>query len=161
MTNEEILEREFNLLRIEMIAKYDELGMRASGDFANSLAVNVKGLTAVLSGNSYAEQLEDGRLPTKGGNQGGKKLSEIILDWINDKGIKPLEPKMTLTSLAFLIARKIHREGWNRKEHGGTELVSQVITPERIQRIIDKVTVFNIQEFTSKIKSMFKELAPA
>lgn len=159
MTNEQILEREFNLLRVDLIAKYDELGMRASGDFANSLAVNVKGLTAVLSGNAYAEQLEDGRLPTTGGNQGGKKLTEIILDWINTKGIKPLEPKMALTTLAFLIARKIHREGWDRRNHGGVELISTVITPERVQQIIDKVSEFNVAQFTSQIKEMYLELA--
>lgn len=157
MTNEQILAQEFNLLRLDIIKEYDAKGMRASGDFAASLVVEAKGLTATLRGNSYAEQLEAGREPTQGGG-GGRPLTDIILEWINTKGIKPIEAEMKLSSLAFLIARKIHREGWDRKDHGGVELISTVITPARVQSIIDKVSQFNIANFTSKIKELYEEI---
>lgn len=158
MTNEQLLAQEFELLRLDIIKEYDAKGMRASGDFAASLVVETKGLTATLRGNAYAEQLELGREPTQGGG-GGRPLTKIIEDWIVTKGIKPIEAEMKISTLAFLIARKIHREGWDRRNHGGVELISTVITPERVQQIIDKVSEFNVAQFTSQIKEMYLELA--
>ena len=159
MTNKDVLKQEFDLLRTELISKYDELGMRASGKWADSLAVEVTDLTGVLKGLNYSEQLESGRGKTESGGDGS--VLKAIEEWIDDKGIKPLEEKLSISSLAYLIARKIHREGYDRKEHGGLELVSSVITPERIQRIIDRVSEFNVNSFVSDIENIFKEFETA
>lgn len=163
--NELILQKEFESLKTDIIALYDAKGMRASGDFANSLKVEVtsdqSGSTAILHGNSYAEQLDSGREPTKNGNTGGPTVYEQILEWIVDKGIQPIENDISISSLAFLITRKIHRDGWKREKHGGVDLISGVITPQRVQQIIEKVTVVNITDITSKITSLYKEFEKA
>ena len=156
MTNEEVLKQEFNLLRIELVSKYDELGMRASGKWEDNLKVNVSGLIGILTGLKYSDQLEVGRGKTTGGGDGS--VLKAIEKWIDDKGIKPLDDKISISSLAYLIARKIHQEGYDRKEHGGLELISSVITPERIQKIIDRVTEFNVSSFVSEVKGMFNGL---
>ena len=146
-----ILSEEFNLLKAELIKKYDEKGMRASGNWADSLEVNVTGgLTATLLGEKYSEQLEYGR------KSGKQPPSQVIEQWIRDKGImQKITGKISISSLAFLIARKIGREGWRREGYGGVELISEVVTPERIQQIIDRVSDSYIPAFEKEIKLMF------
>ena len=148
-----ILNEEFGLLQNELIKQYDDQGMRASGNWANTLEVNVSGLSARLYGEQYSEQLEYGR------RSGKQPPSQVIEQWIRDKGIASrLTGKMTVSSLAFLIARKIGREGWNRKEHGGVELISKVVTPERIQKIIDRISTEYLPTFMNEIKLMYQEV---
>lgn len=146
-----ILTEEFNLLKAELIKKYDEKGMRASGNWADSLEVNVTGgLVATLIGEKYSEQLEYGR------KSGKQPPSQVIEQWIRDKGImQKITGKISISSLAFLIARKIGREGWRREGYGGVELISEVVTPERIQQIIDRVSDSYIPAFEKEIKLMF------
>lgn len=146
----EILKEEFELIKQELIKRYDEKGMRASGEWANSLEVQASGLSVKLLGLSYSEQLEYGR---KAGKQPPR---EAIEQWIRDKGIASrLEGKITVSSLAYLIARKIAREGWRREEYGGVELISEVVTPERIQKIIDRIEATYIPLFANEIKLMY------
>jgi len=141
-TTTEILNAEFELLRIDLIKAYDAKGMRASGKTADSLKVVPVGLESVkLEGGKQFEQLEVGRGPSKKGPAKGKgQLVEIIKQWIKDKGIvSDIKNDNDNSTLAFLIARKIHKQGWKREGYGGVELVSQVVTTERIQSIINKV----------------------
>lgn len=146
----EILKEEFEFIKNDLIKRYDEKGMRASGDWANSLEVQTSGLSVKLLGLSYSEQLEYGR---KAGKQPPR---EAIEQWIRDKGIASrLEGKITVSSLAYLIARKIAREGWRREEYGGVELISEVVTPERIQKIIDRIEATYIPLFANEIKLMY------
>lgn len=150
------LSEQFELLKKDLITAYDRKGMRASGDFANSLEVVIKdnGLTAQLWGNSYAQQLETGR-------QAGKfPPVSVIEKWIDDKNISArLNGEITKSQLAFLIARKIAREGWNRSGFGGVELISEVVTEDRIQKIVDEVGIDQAFIYTSKIQTLIKELA--
>lgn len=146
MTTTEILQQEFESLRIDLIAKYDELGMRTTGNWADGLEVVVTDNKAVLKGFKYSEQLESGR------SAGKQPPSEAIEQWIKDKGIASrIEGKISVSSLAFLIARKIGKEGWKRKDHDGVNLISQVVTPERIQSIIDKLSDIYIADFTNDL----------
>jgi hypothetical protein len=145
-----ILKEEFDLIKADLIKRYNEKGMRASGNWANTLEVQVKGISAQLLGEKYSEQLEFGR---KAGKQ---PPSKAIEQWIRDKGLASrIEGKISISSLAFLIARKIAREGWRRQSYGGVELISEVVTPERIQAIIDRVSAEYIPAFEKEIKLMF------
>jgi hypothetical protein len=145
-----ILKEEFDLIKADLIKRYNEKGMRASGNWANTLEVQVKGISAQLIGEKYSEQLEFGR---KAGKQ---PPSKAIEQWIRDKGLASrIEGKISISSLAFLIARKIAREGWKRQSYGGVELISEVVTPERIQAIIDRVSAEYIPAFEKEIKLMF------
>jgi hypothetical protein len=141
-----VLSKEFEALKADLIAAYDAKGMRASGKFADSLEVRVDGLKAQLWGESYAQQLETGR-------QAGKfPPIDAIKQWIVDKGIaNRIEGQISISSLAFLIARKIAREGWKREQFGGVELISEVITEQRIQKIIDEVGAEQALKYTTEI----------
>lgn len=142
----EILSKEFESLKSDLIKAYDAKGMRASGKFADSLEVKVNGLTAQLWGEDYAQQLETGR------RAGRFPPINAIEQWIRDKGIaNRIQGNISISSLAFLIARKIAREGWKREEYGGVELISGVITDARIQKIIDEVGDAQALIYTTQI----------
>ncbi len=147
----QILSREFEKLKDDIIKAYDQKGMRASGKFAESMEVRVSDLNAQLWGENYAEQLEGGR------NSGKFPPIKAIKQWIEDKGIaSKIEGKISISSLAFLIARKISRQGWDRKDYGGVNLISDVITAERMQKIIDEVGASQTIKFKSEIETLLQ-----
>jgi len=149
-----ILQEEFDLLKQEIISLYEKKGMRASGNFIEQLEVNSDATSGKLLGEKYAEQLEYGRLPGK------QPPSSVIEQWIIDKGIaNKIEGNISISSLAFLIARKIGREGWDRRDYGGVDLVSEVITPERIDKIIKQVGDGYVLDFIGKAVEQIKEVA--
>ena len=153
----QIFAEEFESLRVDLVKKYDELGMRASGKWAESTEVESGEFFGRVIGAPYTDQLESGRGPTV--NSGDGDLVEAIEQWIIDKGIVgQIEDDISVSSLAFLIARKIHREGWKRQEHGGVELVTLVVTPKRIQSIIDRLGDSLIMDFTSQFISELKTI---
>jgi len=150
----EILVQEFESIKKDLIEAYDKKGMRASGNFASSLEVVNSTFGVKLLGADYAQQLETGR---KGGNF---PPINAILQWIEDKGISNrLNGEITKNQLAFLIARKIAREGWKRDGFGGVELISEVITEQRIQSIIDKVGEKITLQYTTEIINLVKSIA--
>lgn len=149
-----VLSKEFELLKNDLIKAYDAKGMRASGKFAESLEVKVTGLTAQLWGEDYAQQLETGR------KSGKFPPINAIEQWIKDKGIaNQIQGQISISSLAFLIARKIAQSGWKREEYGGVELISSVVTDERIQKIIDEVGAEQAMIYTTEIITMVKQMA--
>lgn len=150
-----ILKEHLEDIKKDLVKKYDELGMRASGQWEQSLELNVTGLKGVISGQPYTEQLVNGRPPGK------FPPIAAIRQWILDKGINYLGKESNLNSLAFLIARKIAKEGTKYFKQGGTDLVSSVITPERIQLILDDVSYFHVNYMVSEITGLFENLKAA
>jgi len=149
-----ILSREFENLKKDLIIAYDAKGMRASGKFADTLEVQVTGLTAKLFGEDYSQQLETGR------KAGRFPPINAIEQWIKDKGIaNRIQGEISISSLAFLIARKIARNGWKREEHGGVELISEVVTDARIQKIIDEVGAEQALIYSTEIIKLVNEIA--
>ena len=125
---EEKIFEQFLLLREELVEKHIELGMEASGNWIRSLEVTKTAMSTKLIGEDYTAQLVYGR---KGGTL---PPVQAIKQWIEDKGITS---DLTTTALAWAIAMKIKRDGTNYYQKGGTDLVSSVITPDRIQKIIN------------------------
>lgn len=149
-----ILSREFENLKKDLIIAYDAKGMRASGKFADTLEVQVTGLTAKLFGEDYSQQLETGR------KAGKFPPINAIEQWIKDKGIaNRIQGEISISSLAFLIARKIARNGWKREEHGGVQLISEVVTDQRIQNIIDEVGAEQALIYSTEIIKLVNEIA--
>lgn len=149
-----VLSKEFELLKNDLIKAYDAKGMRASGKFAESLEVKVQGLTAQLWGEDYSQQLETGR------KSGKFPPINAIEQWIKDKGIaNQIQGQISISSLAFLIARKIAQSGWKREQYGGVELISSVVTDERIQKIINEVGAEQAMIYTTEIITMVKQIA--
>lgn len=150
-TGSQILDKEMNLIRKDLIDKHLQLGMKASGNWIDSLSVETRGLKSILWGAPYTEQLVNGRPPGK------FPPIKAIKQWIEDKNITPFDT-ISISSLAFLIARKIAKEGTEYFKEGGTDLVSSVITPQRIQRIIDNVTEFHISSFFSEVTGVLESI---
>lgn len=157
---EEMLQKEFEALKADFIEAYDAKGMRATGQWADALEVEVTAdnesfhYKAVIKGLEYSQQLETGR------SAGKQPPSTVIEQWIRDKGIaSQIQGRITISSLAYLIARKIGREGWKREGFGGVDLISEVVTPERIQSIIDKVGDAYISKFSQDIIKELQTLA--
>jgi hypothetical protein len=140
-------------LKNDLIKAYDAKGMRASGKFADELVVE-SGIDSVkLIGEKYAEQLQYGR------RAGKRPPIEAIKQWIKDKGIvSNIKNDANNSSLAFLIARKIGQQGWNRQGYGGVNLIDEVITKNRIQDIINKVGAELTLTFVSTLEREFENI---
>lgn len=144
----------------DLVKNYDKLGLRASGEWANSLEEFVQlsesRINIGILGERYTGALESGRKPTSAKQAGNPTLRELIRIWIDDKGIVP-QGKISKDSLAFLIARKIHEKGIqvpNKFNAGG--LVSDVITKERIAQLNRELTLFYVDGFKSDIIKTLK-----
>lgn len=157
MTTNELLAVEFEAIKKDLIAKHNQLKMKASGKWESSLKVDVLETQdlyiARIYGEHYTEQLVFGRKPGK------FPPIKAIEQWIKDKGIAGIGKKISVSSLAFLIARKIAKEGTKYFRDGGTDLVSSVYTPERIQSIIDKVREINLTYITNGLIEQLKAVA--
>jgi hypothetical protein len=130
-----------------MIKKYDELGFRASGDWAKSLENEVTEgngkYTGTITGSNYTYWMEHGR------KAGKFPPISAIKQWIVDKGI--VAEKISQISLAFAIAAKIARDG--TKVRPG--IVSDVITQSHVQDLYNRIG----QVFINEVKSdVIKEL---
>ncbi len=157
MTSEQVFKIEFDKLKADIGAEYERLGMRASGQFKEELEVQVTPTTGKILGLPYALQLDEGRKPTTSGGDG--KLLKAIKKWVVDKGVvNNIKGDISVSSLAFLITRKIHREGWKREGHGGVNLVSNIVTDKRMQDIIDKIGNAMTLSFVSKLEKEFKTI---
>ena len=145
-------------MKNDLITEYDKLNMRASGKTADSAEVESSAQGVKLTGSSVFEQLEYGRGATKsGGSGGGVKLIDQIKQWISDKGIvSDIKNDADNSSLAFLIARKIHKQGWDRSRFGGVGLISKVVTTTRIQSIINKVGAELTLTLVHRLQNEFK-----
>jgi len=145
----ELLAAEFELLKADVIAKYEASGMDASGNWADTVEVQATPNGYSITAADYINGRGPGKPPP----------SEAIEAWIKRKGIAAkLEKGMSIQSLAYLIARKIGREGWQPKP-GSENITNAVVTPQRIQQILDKVGEVYITEFTTQIVNLLKPTA--
>lgn len=146
---------QWDLVRADIIANYDKKGMRATGKLADSLEVVYSDRTVSLMGNQYAEQLEYGRRPSS-------KLPPLqeLYEWVLNKGlISRAEKEYKIRGLAFIIAKKIQRDGYNRENHGGVKLISEILTDKRINEVIDLVGKNLMTIFEAEILTFFKKIS--
>ena len=157
MNPSEVLNKELELLQADLITAYNAKGMKASGEWERSLETQVYTsndvLVGVVKGLNYSQQLETGR------RSGKHPPREAIENWIKEKGLaSKIEGEISVSSLAFLIARKISREGWNRERYGGVNLISEVVTAERVQKIVNLVGDVYVVSVTTDIVKSFREI---
>jgi hypothetical protein len=133
----------------------DSSGVTASGNFNRSLKAEIKPDQLVVTGLRYAGAIELGRKPTSGGGNG--ELRQAIRSWIDDKGITPTG-NISKDSLAYIITRKIHREG--TKLYRGTDyygrskpsrVISGVIEDGRIEKLAKSVVLDVISQFRTEL----------
>ena len=159
MSAQVIINKWLNDTKKDLIANYDRLGLRASGDWANSLETfqSYKNgfIQAGILGNDYTDQLENGRRPNKNSSEEeirkwvGWAGNTFIKEWIDNKGLD-LNP--------FAVSYKIAREGWkvpNKYNAGG--LVSDVVTDQRIDSLSKELILHFVGEIRSDVLKKFKD----
>lgn len=154
MTNDEIIREEIDSILEDIIKVYKDSGRKVTGQFEEGLEVIYEPHKATIRGYVYLA----GRGKTKKkGKPGDPTLYTQIKKWIVDKGIDKISKDISLNSLAYLITRKIHAEGTNRSEW--LKVYEEVITPERINQIIDRVTELNLNRLITEVRAELEVLA--
>jgi len=125
----------------------------ASGNLEKTLNYEVENGVLKVYANKYIGALIFGRKPTTNSGNGTLKLK--IRQWIDDKGIVPKD-NISKDSLAFLITRKIHREG-NSLYPNGSDLLSAIVTDKLISDLKSDIFL----EFTDIVKTGFQTLKKA
>lgn len=141
-STDEVIKEEMESLVADIKAVYEASGKRTTGEFENGLELELSPNKAILYGYTYLAGRAAGKMPPV----------ENILNWVRAKGITP--ETGTQTGLAWAIAKKIAQEGTNRETQ--LHIYEQVITPERIQSIIDRVSEINITAFVNEITTELK-----
>lgn len=144
--NDEIIAEEMEALKVDIIAAYESSGKKVSGEFAKGLEIKYSPNRATLLGYVYLAGRVAGKMPP----------IQAIEKWLIQKGIKPIEDKMKISTLAFLIARKIAKNGTRKENH--LAIYDQIITPERIDKILDRINKINITAFTNEVTIMIEKL---
>jgi hypothetical protein len=106
----------------KFIAKYDELGLRASGEFEEGLSAEIDNTTMIIWGAFHSQFMEKGR------RSGGRPPIPSIMRWLETK--KGLPPSMLKDKkrTAWAIATKIAKEGIKvPNEHNPGEVISMVV----------------------------------
>lgn len=153
-TDDEIIKEEIDAILVDLKDAYEKSGRKASGEFAKGLEAVYEPNKGTIKGYTYLA----GRGATKKkGKAGEPTLTERILDWIKTRGIRPREEKMTLRSLAYVIAKKIHESGTDRGKW--FNIYEKVITPKRINSIIDKIGRLNVNRIITEINAELEILA--
>lgn len=130
----------------------------ASGDLIKSIRYEVKDGELIIYALEYIGALQYGRKPTENGNNGGPTLRDRIRMWLDQKGIEG--ENISKDSLAYLIARKIHREGTSiyQKTNGQSSgLLDDVIN----QVLIDNLEKALIFAYVTEIRSEILKNVPS
>jgi hypothetical protein len=136
-----------------LIRNYRRLGLRASGRWEKELETKQTNqgakYTAAIEGMNYTQWIENGRGPNSDQSEEGLRSwvgwagSTFLAKWVQEKGIN---------ANPFAVAWKIAREGWtvpNKHNKGG--LVSDVVTKDRIQKLLDNFQDSYVYDLRSTI----------
>jgi hypothetical protein len=128
------------LFRDEMVNQLATKNINASGKLsasAEDVIIDSEGfVSGTVRANSYWFYRNFGRGPTQ--NTGSGQLRPKIEQWIKDKGIVAKERNgktPTDSELAFLITRKIHRDGYEAKAFVSD--TTDIVQPEIDKLIAD------------------------
>lgn len=165
-SDKETLERFGQRIVNRIREEHEARGQKASGNFSKKLKHITRGVgpfvsLEVIDGAGYSRFLEYGRGPTKTETKGEPTLKERIRQWIDDKGITPeikegQDMSKAKDSLAFLIARKIHKEG--TLLHGSKSgVLTKAITQGEIKSLFNTLAVKYNTLVTSEVIDEFKK----
>lgn len=142
---ENMMREVFEQMRQDIIARHEQAGQVASGRTRDSLRSEIvpgmSSVTATLYGRKYFAALETGSKPwAKQYKHPPKPFVETIAEWMKDKGITGVS--------AYLVARKIMREGSSLYRSGGR---NDIFTPamqdaerkidEQISALLERITL--------------------
>jgi len=154
---EEIYAKYLEILRVKLVAKYDEMGLRASGKYADELEGETAPNKLIMWGANHIEFMEKGRSP------GRFPPINVIEDWIEVKKGLPAIFREKKKQFAFLIARKIAREGIqvpNTYNKGKViESVVEDFLGNDISQMLEELGDVFIARIKVDVLQIFKEVA--
>lgn len=139
-----IIFEELEDLRKRIISNIDSTGRKAFGRTSGSMHTDISENRGILFGRMAFGTLETGR-------KSGKVPAgfyQIIKQWVIDKGIS-FDSQSERNSFAYLVSRKIAREGTQLYRTGAEADVYTTEVPETIERIKDRVGFLMRLEFES------------
>lgn len=139
-----IVFEELEDLRKRIVANIDSTGRKASGRTADSMRTEITKQGGTLFGRDAFGSLETGRKPGKV----PAGFYQIIRQWVIDKGIS-FNSQSERNSFAYLVSRKIAKEGTMLYRKGADADVYTAEIPETIERIKDRVGFLMRVEFES------------
>ena len=154
----DIIQTWLNGRREALRQEYNSSGRKASGYFGEHIDVEMYDEGGRMRTPLYVGALVFGRKPTSsGGGGGGRSLYSIILDWIKVKGITPDNPKMTDNTLAYLITRKIHKQGIKvPNQYNDGKLLDNTFTAESVQDLKSELIKIGQKVVTNDLKSIWQ-----
>lgn len=162
MDRDNFFENFLQMLKVKLIAKYDELGLRASGKYAEELETEITPTNLRMYGAQHSTYMENGR---DSGPADYRKLAPFMLQWIEVKQGLPNIFYEKKHSMAFAIAYKVANEGIKvPNEYNKGQVVSSVVN-EFLANDLVILLEFLGEEMTGPITSgivkLFDELIPA
>lgn len=145
MNNEDILKQEIQGVIKDIKELYEASGKKATGRFAEGLSYESFPNSIILKGYTY----------TEGSPKGTFVPFSELYKWAEAKGLAQ-QWGISTSTIAEIVQRKILREGTN--SDNARDFYSEVLTAERIQKIIDKVSSFNLSLFTNQMNVELKIL---
>jgi hypothetical protein len=109
-----------------------------------------------VTGPAYLQTLITGRGPTRSGPGGEPRLSEVLAQWAEDKGIQ-LTGGITYKTFGFLAARKIHQQGtelYNEPQPAG--LFDQVLSPEFLNTLKARIAAGEMVAITTALNQVLR-----
>ena len=104
--------------------------VNSSGRLAKSVRFKVTDKKLIVEADDYIYQIEHGRKPGK------FPPRQVILDWIHEK---PIPSDISEKSLAFLIGRKIAKEGTEIYKQGGSGLLEGVFNDDEFRDLANRI----------------------
>ncbi len=139
----EILKEEIDSVLADIRALYEASGKRVTGRFSEDLKATYTPNKAVIEGQVYTAGRAAGEMPP----------IQNIIEWVEAKNIAAAASKEA-SSIAWAIAKKIAREGTNKEN--ARDFYTEVLTPQRIDSIILKVSQFHVTQFIESITTELK-----
>lgn len=150
MTIEEWVKETHDLI----VEKYNSMGLRSSGNFERELEEIIEerkdGISITFMGAMHSLNLEKGR------ESGRFPPPDAIMKWIDEKPINFNESEISKKSLAFLIGRKIAREGIAVPNERNDGRIFESISNERVKELASITGMGIVNNFEKWLFSRYK-----
>lgn len=141
--------------------RLDVFLINENNEAENSLSESATNTELLVEGNPFLIIAERGRGKTI--NPGDGALRRAVSRWIEVEGIvstytnKATGKPFSQVSLAYFISKSIHRGGTNLYKRGGNSgVLSEVVTPERIDALLETFGNKYFNEISSQILTAFE-----
>lgn len=141
-----VIQEEFKRLESDLKVAYELSGKKVTGNWEKGLETITEGSKTILKGYTYLE-----------GSPSGTRVDiQDLKEWVRLKGIFRIENEATVSSIAHNIQRNIMESGTDPLYE--IDIYSIVITPQRMQEIIDRVAQVEKRIYVKEITIEFNKL---